>query len=215
MFSRYFQQELENLRDLGQAFSKAHPAVAPMLSGAAADPDVERLLEGTAFLTALLREKLDDEFPEIVHELVQMIWPHYLRPLPATTIVAFEPKPSLKRSMSIPSGVYLNSVPTEGTSCTFRTVFDVDVHPLTLLDASLDESAGRPSTVRLQLKMDGLKLEEWGPNSLRFFLSDTFPNAANLSMILQRHTRKITISSPDGGRPVSLGPDALRPAGFS
>jgi len=215
MFSRYFQQELENLRDLGQAFSKAHPAVAPMLSGAAADPDVERLLEGTAFLTALLREKLDDEFPEIVHELVQMIWPHYLRPLPATTIVAFEPKLSLKQSMNIPSGVYLNSVPTEGTACTFRTVFDVDVHPLTLLDGSLDESAGRPPTVRLQLKMDGLKLEQWEPDSLRFFLSDTFPNAANLSMILQRHTRKITISSPDGGRPVSLGPDALQPAGFS
>jgi len=215
MFSRYFQQELENLRDLGQAFSKSHPAVAPMLSGAAADPDVERLLEGTAFLTALLREKLDDEFPEIVHELVQMIWPHYLRPLPATTIVAFEPKPSLKRSMKIPSGVYLNSVPTEGTACTFSTVFDVDVHPLTLVDASLDESAGNPPTIRLQLKLDGLKLEEWEPGVLRFFLADTFPSAANLSMILQNNTKRITIGSPDGGRPVSLGPEVLLPGGFS
>ncbi|MGM0404259.1 MAG: type VI secretion system baseplate subunit TssF, partial [Thermodesulfobacteriota bacterium] len=83
MLHRYFQQELDHLRDLGQAFSKAHPAVAPMLSGSSTDPDVERLLEGVAFLTALLREKLDDEFPEIIHELVQLIWPHYLRPVPS------------------------------------------------------------------------------------------------------------------------------------
>ena len=68
MFNRHFQQELDNLRDLGEAFSKAHPAVAPMLIGPTADPDVERLLEGVAFLTALLREKLDDDFPEIIHE---------------------------------------------------------------------------------------------------------------------------------------------------
>jgi type VI secretion system protein ImpG len=215
MFSHYFQQELENLRDLGQAFSQAHPAVAPMLSGAATDPDVERLLEGTAFLTALLREKLDDEFPEIVHELVQLIWPHYLRPIPATTIVAFGPKPTLKQTINIPAGIYLGSVPVEGTSCTFKTVCDVDVHPLTLLDATLDKSADRSPTVRLLLKLNGLKLDEWQPGALRFFLSDSFAGAADLSMILQRHTKKITINSPDGGMGVFLGPDALQPAGFS
>ena len=85
MFNRYFQQELDNLKDLGAEFSKAHPAVAPMLSGRSSDPDVDRLLEGVAFLTGLLREKLDDEFPEIIHELVQLIWPHYLRPLPSAS----------------------------------------------------------------------------------------------------------------------------------
>ena len=97
MFNRYFQQELSYLKELGKEFSKAHPAVAPMLSGTSADPDVERLLEGVAFLTGLLRHKLDDEFPEIVHELIQLIWPHYLRPLPCATIVAFRPKPALKK----------------------------------------------------------------------------------------------------------------------
>jgi len=215
MFSRYFQQELDNLRDLGQAFSEAHPAVAPMLSGAAADPDVERLLEGVAFLTALLREKLDDEFPEIVHELVQMIWPHYLRPIPAATIVAFEPKPTLKQSMNIPAGIFLNSVPIEGTPCTFKTVYDLDIHPVTLVDATLDKSAGRPPAIRLMLELNGLNLEEWQPGTLRLFLSDSFTAAADLFMILQQHTRKITFSSPDGGQPVSLGPQALRPAGFA
>jgi len=44
MINRYFQSEIANLRDLGAEFAKAHPAVAPMLSGMSADPDVERLL---------------------------------------------------------------------------------------------------------------------------------------------------------------------------
>ena len=85
MFNRYFQDELANLRDLGAEFSESHPAIAPMLSGATTDPDVERLLEGVAFLTALMRQKLDDDFPEIIHELIRLIWPHYLRPIPSSS----------------------------------------------------------------------------------------------------------------------------------
>ena len=65
MFNRHYQQELQNLKELAVEFSKAHPALAPMLSGQTPDPDVERLLEGVAFLTGLLRQKLEDEFPEI------------------------------------------------------------------------------------------------------------------------------------------------------
>jgi type VI secretion system protein ImpG len=91
MFNRYFQEELTHLKELGKDFSKAHPAVAPMLAGATPDPDVERLLEGVAFLTALLRQKLDDEFPEIINELMQLIWPHYLRPIPSSSFIAFTP----------------------------------------------------------------------------------------------------------------------------
>jgi type VI secretion system protein ImpG len=215
MFSRYFQQELANLKDLGEAFSKAHPAVAPMLSGAAADPDVERLLEGVAFLTALLREKLDDEFPEIVHELIQIIWPHYLRPVPAATIISFEPKPALKQSLKIPAGILVNSVPVEGTTCTFRTASPVEVHPLNLVDAALLEPAGRPLAVRIKLELNGMKLADWQTDTLRLYLSGDFSVATDLAMILQKHTRKIVISSSGGGRPVTLGPDALKPVGFS
>ena len=73
MFPKYFQEELSNLRQLGAEFSDAHPSLAPMLSGPQADPDVERLLEGTAFLTALMRQKLDDDFPEIMDILIDLL----------------------------------------------------------------------------------------------------------------------------------------------
>ncbi len=92
MINKYFQEELANLKELGAEFAKAHPSLAPMLSGPTADPDVERLLEGVAFLTALLRQKLDDEFPELINEVMHIIWPHYLKPIPSTTLIAFTPK---------------------------------------------------------------------------------------------------------------------------
>ena len=83
MFNKYYQQQLQNLRELTREFSKVHPAIAPMLSGTTSDPDVERLLEGVAFMTGLLHRKLDDEFPEIIHGLMDIIFPHYLRPIPS------------------------------------------------------------------------------------------------------------------------------------
>ena len=178
MFNRYFQQELDNLKDLGAEFSKLHPAVAPMLNGLSTDPDVERLLEGVAFLTGLLRQKLDDDFPEIVHELFQLIWPHYLRPLPSTAIVAFSPKSNLKQTIRVPKGVQLASEPVDGTTCRFKTCYDVLVHPLSIVDAALEEKPGRSPAINLLLELQGLTLEEWQPESLRFYLAGLPSQAA-------------------------------------
>ncbi|MGA2108030.1 MAG: type VI secretion system baseplate subunit TssF, partial [Syntrophorhabdales bacterium] len=60
----YYRQELERLRSLAAEFARAHPAAAAPPQGPLAGPEAERLLEGVAFLTGLIREKLDDEFPE-------------------------------------------------------------------------------------------------------------------------------------------------------
>ena len=215
MFNRYFRQELANLKELGEEFSKAHPAVAPMLSGTSADPDVERLLEGVAFLTGLLRHKLDDEFPEIIHELIRLIWPHYLRPLPSSTIVAFKPKPSLKQPIKVNSGVQLASIPVEGTPCLFRTCYDVHIHPLRLLSASLVEPAGQPPAIKLALELRDLGLSEWTPESLRFHLAGELSHAADLYLLLRKHLSRIILTPLDGGTSVSLSPDHLKPAGFS
>lgn len=215
MLNRYYQEELSKLKDLGAEFSKAHPAIAPMLSGPSSDPDVERLLEGVAFLTALLRQKLDDEFPEIVHELVKLIWPHYLRPIPSTTIISFSPKPALKQSVTIPAGVYIDSVPVDGTTCHFRTCYDVDVHPISLSEAFFDEAAGRPPAITLRMELQGPNLSDWQPDALRFFLAGDFSRASDLYLLLQNHLQQIEITPTDNGQTLLLTPDHLRPVGFS
>ena len=215
MFNRYFQEELTLLRDLGKEFSRAHPALAPMLAGATPDPDVERLLEGVAFLNALLRQKLDDEFPEIINELMQLIWPHYLRPIPSTTLIAFTPKPNLKQSMTIPPGTQVTSIPVEGTSCLFRTCYDVDVHPLSLLEATFTQPSGQPPTIKLLFETKGMKLSDWQPKTLRLFLAGDYPVASDLYLLLRNHLRRIHMKPLDKGNSCSLGPEHLKPAGFS
>ena len=60
MGSRYYESELAYLREMGREFSLVHPSTAGLLAERGNDPDVERLLEGFAFLTARIREKIED-----------------------------------------------------------------------------------------------------------------------------------------------------------
>jgi type VI secretion system protein ImpG len=214
LFNRYYQQELASLKELGAEFSRAHPTLAPMLSGPAADPDVERLLEGVAFLTGLLRQRLDDEFPEIVHDLMHLIWPHYLRPVPATVMVAFSPKPTLKQSARIPAGIHVASAPVDGTSCLFRTATDLEIHPLVLEDASFAQPPGRPPTIRLAFRLGGMTLSGWRPETLRLFLADDYAAATDIYFLLRRCLRRIVVTPAEGGSAAVLPPECLRETGF-
>ncbi len=80
-----FSEELRFLHELGNDFAKDNPQLARLLGKGGSDPDVERLMEAFAFLTAKLRLKLEDDLPELTHPMLQLLWPNYLRPaqLPA------------------------------------------------------------------------------------------------------------------------------------
>src|SRR5947208_16573516 len=103
-------------------FAQAHPALGHMLAERGSDPDVERLLEVFSFRAARIRQKLDDEFPELTHSLLNLLWPHYLRPIPSMSILQFQSVPNALRDRAlVPRGTEVHSVPVEGTRCRFRT----------------------------------------------------------------------------------------------
>ena len=61
-FLRLYNRELQHLREVGGEFAKDFPKIAGRLGlegFECADPYVERLLEGFAFLTARVQLKLD------------------------------------------------------------------------------------------------------------------------------------------------------------
>src|SRR5512140_2711483 len=91
MFSKHYQSELQFLRGMGKEFAAAYPSVAGLLAERGGDPDVERLLEGFAFLAARIRERLDDAVPELVHQLAEILVPQLVRPIPSATVVEFLP----------------------------------------------------------------------------------------------------------------------------
>lgn len=214
MFNRYYQDELQYLRELGEEFSKAHPSVAHYLSGPSRDPDVERLLEGVAFLTGRVRQKLDDELPEVTHGLMHLMWPHYLRSVPSMSILEFTPvSQALRQTQTVPRGTEVQSVPVEGTPCTFRTCSDVRLHPLTLEAVQLEARAAGPTTMRLkfklwsQVKADKLQLEP-----LRLFLHGDPAVTTTLYHHLCLHvdSARVTMGEGSESRPLTL-----EPAGFA
>ncbi len=82
---RYFDAEMRYLREAAKEFAQTHPDRAAMLDldkAGTPDPYVERLFEGFAFSMGRLREKIDDDLPELTEGLVSMLWPHYLRTIP-------------------------------------------------------------------------------------------------------------------------------------
>lgn len=151
-FNHYYQSELTALRQLGRQFAERSPALAPFLGQAGRDPDVERLLEGFAFLTGRLRQKLDDELPELTHSLMQLLWPNYMRPLPAFSILQFDPSTLAGPALKVHRDTPVDSVAIDGVPCRFRTCYTTDVQALDL--ASLTYSAkGERSLLCLRLEM--------------------------------------------------------------
>ncbi len=221
----HFQEERDTLRVLTAEFAKAHPGLARRLSGPGSDPDVERLLEGVAFLTAMLRQKLDDDFPEIIHELVQLIFPHYLRPIPSATIIRFmsKPKAKLRESRTVPAGTLLASVPVEGTTCFFRTCYDAEIHPLNVWEAILEEPSVGPPSIRLIMELEELNLSDWHPEKLRFFLfAEDYGQAATIYFLLRYYLKQIRLRRAENLMTMEsdedyhiLSKDHLKPVGFS
>jgi type VI secretion system protein ImpG len=210
----YYRRERAHIEDLADGFARAHPGLEPLVSGSMADPLVERLFEGVAFLCALLQMKLDDDLPEIIHEVVHNVQPQHLCPIPAATVIAFTPKQNCTETQMIPAGTEVASIPIEGTSCRFTTVHPVEMHPLTLVDACYAKPPGKPALITLTMELKGMQLADWRPDTVRLFLSGDYGRAADLYLLLSRYLRRIIIHPEDGGKPTFHEPSNLQPVGF-
>src|SRR3954451_23589440 len=121
----YYNGELAFLREMGAEFAARYPKVAARLlleADKCEDPHVERILEGVAFLTARIRRKIDDEFPEITDALLSILDPHSQRPIPSMTIVQFvlnREGVKLTNGFTIGRGSRLRSEPVADVPCHF------------------------------------------------------------------------------------------------
>ena len=144
VFLRYYNEELQYLREMGAEFAQSHPKVAGRLGMqdiAVNDPYVERLLEGFAFLTSRIRLKQDAQFPKFTNSLLESIFPNFLSPMPSMAIVQMMPDPaetSLAEGVVVPRHSSLLSLLGRGeqTRCEFRTAHDVKLWPLVIEQAS-------------------------------------------------------------------------------
>lgn len=214
-FNTYYQDELTWLREMGREYARAHPEAAGLLAEAGSDPDVERMLEGFAFIAGRLRQKLDDELPELTHALIESLWPHYLRPLPSIAMVQFEPaRPNDKEMRRIPRGTPIDSAPVDGTRCRFHTAYPVELPPLRI--GGLQVRAHQPASLTVRLKLaEGVKaaqLPALGVRALRLHCAGPMAIAGGLHLCLVRNCTGVSASG--GGRRVELPRGCVREVGF-
>src|SRR5688572_14812650 len=136
----YYDRELHYLRQMGREFGQQHPEVAGALrleDNRADDPHVERLLDGFAFLAARVHRRIDDDLTEISQSLLNVISPHYLRPIPALSIAQLQPDASVPASgYTLPAGSMLVAPPADGVRCRFQTCYETTLWPLSVSDAA-------------------------------------------------------------------------------
>jgi type VI secretion system protein ImpG len=190
---RYYEAEMRYLREAGKEFARAHPDRAAMLNldkPGARDPYVERLFEGFAFLMGRLREKLDDNLPELTEGLVSLLWPHYMRTIPSLAIVEFTPEwQSLRQVETLPEGFSVLSRPVgpNKTACQYRITQEVTLQPLHLAQVRLHTETDGRSAIRLRFECpEKVDWSKAGLERVAIYLNAESPISSALHLALTR-----------------------------
>lgn len=229
----YYERELNFLRQLGADFAEKYPKIANRLvleADRCEDPHVERLLEGFAFLAARVHLRIDDDFPEISESLLNILYPHYIRPIPSMTVAEFHLDPEqgkLTTGFKVEAGSVLFSRPVAGVPCKFRTAHDMTMWPFTVADAKwsppdqLRPEIHAPDAVavcRLELAcLPDVKFQALPLSKAQFYLSGDTILMHSLYELLLNNCTRIIIRDPSPNsrvRPVHLPASALQPVGF-
>ena len=221
---RYYQEEMRYLHDSGEQFAKSHPDEAKLLNVGTLtdrDPYVERLFEGFAFLTARIRERLDDEMPQYTEGLIGLLWPHLLRPVPSLSVVEFRPTPGLvAKTTTIARGSEVRSSPVgeDNTVCRFVTTQDLRLQPFQITEAKLAWPNAKSTTLTMSFRLArGVEYERLTVNPLRIYLHADKAVASLLHLYLTRHVSRMRVSpaEPGGGQRIELrGQQWVTAAGF-
>lgn len=227
-FHRY-NDELTAIRRQAARFAEAFPKIAQRLritGEVADDPHVERLVQSFAYSAARIRQKLDDEFPELTDSLLETLYPHYLAPIPSMSIVRFMPGKTLAGVQTVPRHTEILTEPVSGEACRFRTTQDVEIAPIEIASTSFcgqpigappSPFSGAAGCLRISLKPvnERKPLSQMGLRRLRLHLASQWRQATALHELLANHTIGIALARhADDEAAIFLTRENLRPIGF-
>lgn len=209
----YYEGELLFIRELAKEFAARYPAAAGRLllePGRSADPHVERLIEAFALLTGRVRAKLDDEFPELTDALLQVLYPHYLAPIPSMALVQFDLDQGRVKPLNghfIPAGSMLQTARVGDLPCKFCTCYPVTLWPIAVAEAKLlpppwpagiaaPNQAVAVLRIRLETPPD-VPISKLGLQRLRFHLHGDAAMVAALYDLIFNHCVLVSARFPD------------------
>lgn len=218
---RYFDTEMRYLREAGLEFADLFPEQAGQLNldkPGGPDPYVERLFEGFAFLMGRLREKLDDDLPELTEGLVSLLWPHYLRTIPSLSVVQMLPDlTQATNSELLASGFDVHSQPMgqHRTRCSYTTTRDLTVCPLALEALTLAHELDGRSLLRLRFARGELtpwRAMDIGNLPLYLNADTALANALHHALTVNARTVHLRLPDTPGRQPLD---GYFSPGGFA
>ena len=147
----HYERELAFLRSHAEEFGRRYPRVAGRLAVSGEvlqDPHVERMIQAFALLSSRIHKRLDDDFPLFAESFLDLLYPHYLRPLPSSSIACFDVGSSasqLSRATTIPRGTQLHTRPLRGVTCKFRTTSEAQLLPVRVASVSFRGTTTAPT----------------------------------------------------------------------
>jgi type VI secretion system protein ImpG len=230
----YYGRELRYLRELGGEFARDFPKVAGRLGLDAfecADPYVERLLEGFAFLAARVQLRIDAEFPRFTEHLLEIVCPHYLGPTPSIVVAQLVPddqQGGLADGFTVPRGTTLRAGlrRNETTACEYRTAHEITLWPVELAGLSLVPVTGTPevefpsprrpkASLRLRLRtMNGLPFSRVALNDLTLFFRGLDAITLRLFELVMAGAIGLAAREPSAPNWTRLEGAAVRPVGL-
>lgn len=224
---RYYEEELTFVRQMGVDFAKKYPKIASRLlleAEKCEDPHTERLIEAFAFLTGRIHKKIDDDFPEITEALFNIVYPHYISPIPSMSVVKFETarKAITAEGYQIDRETNLYSKPVNGVPCRYKTCYPVTLWPLTVASAALRDpklmfkNAQQALVLRLKTEND-VSFSQLNFKSLRFFLNGPPQHVFHLYELLFNNACQVLCewtSSKGRAEAITLSPSDLEQVGF-
>jgi type VI secretion system protein ImpG len=151
---RYYEEELGLFGQFAREFRARYPKPASELHLAGEtydDPNVARLIQSVALMSARIRKRLDDDYPKFTESLLESLYPHYLRPMPSHTIVQVGGRGGElpDAPVLLPRGTILRTSARHDSVCLFRTVYDVLLAPLRVSQVGFAPLAKAPRSLRL------------------------------------------------------------------
>jgi type VI secretion system protein ImpG len=225
LFAQY-ERELVTMRQLCREYAERYPKVAAKLQiggEACDDPHVERLIQSVALLCARVSKRLDDAYPQFTEALLNLLFPHYLRPFPSCAIArVMPPADGTGNGATFPRGTVLESAQVRGVHCKFQTAYDVTPSPAAITSARFDAVIRPPSSTRLPAGVTasiGIEFEAAGPVNavapLRVYLDGDASFCAALRDVLFMRTASAYVQAGADGAWMPLAAIPVAAAGFA
>jgi len=187
-----YKEFLEEMSEL-ENFRIAHASAFPHAPLDRDDPDVKRLMEAMAFLSARTRMAAVTNVLAVQRRVFQQFFPFLLSPIPAMNILEARTSGQFTEPAFFPGGSEMAvHLPEEGTAI-FRTLHDLRILPIKTTAAKMMLLPGQGFRFLLRLKASFPRNDEIGTLSFHINHLNDYRASLKILYFLKKHLRSASV----------------------